>query len=241
MIPNVRTVTRGKVVALAAAGCALAAAAAGTGPYLSSHAVPDVPLRELLATAARERQRRRLEDGTFQPPEPTWADRVVEVVVVLAVGAVVVWALVRFVRLLARLVPLLLRRGTRGEETTAYDPGEESHEDAVTQLKQRVVTELDALSADLDALPEPREAVIACYVRMERALATAGLPRQANESPMELLSRVRTDLDVPEAAVRRLTALFTEARFSAHAVTDAMRHDARRALTGVTDALAVRA
>lgn len=238
MSPNVPRVTRGRAVALLAAGCALAAAATGTGPYLSSHAVPEQPLRRLIEAAARERQRQNA-GGTDGPRPRTWIEVLVEVLLVAAVAAAVCWLLVQFVRQLVRLGALVLRRSRGGDDTTSYDPGEESYDDAVTELRKRVAAELGALSADLDALPEPREAVIACYVRMERAFAGAGSARRPDESPLELLARVLTELDVPEADVRRLTDLFAEARFSHHPVTDEMRAAARRSLAAVHDALAV--
>ncbi|HVF03780.1 MAG TPA: DUF4129 domain-containing protein [Frankiaceae bacterium] len=218
-------------------GCALAAAAAGTGPYLGARDV-EPPMRRLLDAAARERQRRLL-----QQPErvrsTTAFETFVEGVFAVAILVGVLYALVVFVRLLRRLVALRLRRSRGGVGTDAYDPGEESADDAETALRRRVADELTALSADLDTVPDPREAVIACYVRMERAFADAGTARRPDESPLELLARVLDALAVPEADVRRLTALFNEARFSGHPVTDEMRAAARRSLAAVAGALAV--
>ena len=74
---------------------------------------------------------------------------------------------------------------------------------------------------------------------MERAFAQAGSARRPDESPMELLARVLDEQYVPEGDVRRLTALFAEARFSTHPVDDEMRAAARRSLDNVARALAV--
>ena len=233
-----RPVRRAAALGLLAAGCALAAAAAGTGPYLSTAREPQQPIRKLLDAAARERQRRFLQ----QPQADRDMTPVELAVELLFAGAILLGALylvVVFGRMLRRLVELRLRRSAGGTGTDEYDPGEESRDDAETALRRRVADELTALSADLDALPDPREAVIACYVRMERAFADAGAARAPNESPLELLARVLDQLAVPEADVRRLTGLFTEARFSAHPVTDEMRAAARRSLARVADALAV--
>jgi hypothetical protein len=87
----------------------------------------------------------------------------------------------------------------------------------------------DALAA-LDAERDPRRAIINAYVRMERALDDAGLGRRDSEAPREYLGRVAGALRGDERAARRLTALYEEARFSAHAVDEAMRAEAVAAL-----------
>lgn len=233
-----RPVRRLPALGLLVVGCGLAAAAAGTGPYLGQRDVQGPPLRSLLDATARERQRRLLQQpGRVREASPFETSLEALLGITIIVG--VLYALVLFGLLLGRLVALRLRRPGGGAGTGGYDPGEESADDAETALRRRVAGELTALSADLDTLPDPREAVIACYVRMERAFAEAGAARRPNESPLELLARVLDSLAVPEADVRRLTALFTEARFSGHPVTDEMRAAARRSLGAVADALAV--
>jgi hypothetical protein len=82
---------------------------------------------------------------------------------------------------------------------------------------------------DLRAGGDARLGVIRCYVRMERALAGAGVERGPAEAPREYLARVQSALGGTEAA-RRLTALFEEARFSAHRIGEPMRAAALEAL-----------
>ena len=229
-----RPVRRAPAYALLVAGCALAAAAAGSGPYLTR--TREVDVQRLLEAAARRQALRPVRLGERSPVSTT-----LDAVLMVLIGLGLLYGVYLFGRLLWGLRTLRLRRGREGRPTAEYDPGEESRDDAETELRRRVVDELAALSADLDALPDAREAVIACYVRMERAFAEAGAGRAPTESPMELLARVLDQLAVPEADVRRLTELFGEARFSAHPVTEEMRTAARRALAGVSDALAVRA
>jgi hypothetical protein len=230
-------VTRSRAIALLAAGCALAAAAAGTGPYLTDHP-RDNAAAALARRAVAERQRRLLRrPGRFRPI--TRFEIAVELVFLVLIVVAVTYALYRLALLLPKLVRLLFRRSRGTVGTVAYDPGEESYDDAETALRDRVAGELAALSADLETQADPREVVIACYVRMERAFAASGAARQPTESPLELLERVLGTLHVPAADVRRLTALFSEARFSTHPVTDEMRAAARRSLTAVADALAV--
>jgi hypothetical protein len=234
-------VTRARAVALLALGCALAAAAAGTGPFLVAEPRSQ-SFGTALRTLFRSRRARRL-PPTGRPRAAGRAlhvlDVVFQVAVVLVVGAALLYGLYHVVRALTRLARLLLDRARGGASASAYDPGEESRDDSETALRRRVAEELTTLSADLDGGTDPREVVIACYLRMEGALARAGSPRGATETPLELLSRVLGEQAVPEADVRRLTALFTEARFSAHPVTDEMRAAARRSVSAVADALAV--
>jgi hypothetical protein len=96
---------------------------------------------------------------------------------------------------------------------------------------------LDDTLADLYALRDPREAIIAAYGRMERLFASSGLPREPSEAPMEYLARALGELRASGSALTRLTALFQWAKFSAHDVSPAMRDEAVRALTLVRDEL----
>lgn len=95
---------------------------------------------------------------------------------------------------------------------------------------------LDALRAE----PDPRKAVIAAYARLERVLAANALERRDSETPNEYLARILADLGVERRSVRRLTDLFTEAKFSHHAVDAAMKEEAIDALSAVRDELRAR-
>jgi hypothetical protein len=90
----------------------------------------------------------------------------------------------------------------------------------------------------LEHSPGAREAIIACYAAMEEALAVAGVPRRAADTPEELLERAVGDGAVRTPAARRLTGLFREARFSRHDLADAQRHDASAALDEISGDLA---
>jgi Domain of unknown function (DUF4129) len=84
---------------------------------------------------------------------------------------------------------------------------------------------ITAGSAALDAIDDARQAIISCYAAMEDALATAGSPRRAADTPEELLGRADRDGTLRTPAAAQLTELFREARFSPHALGDA-EHDA---------------
>jgi Domain of unknown function (DUF4129) len=92
---------------------------------------------------------------------------------------------------------------------------------------------LDDLRAEKDA----RRAVIAAYARLERVLAASGLGRRPAEAPHEYLSRILPRLELDRGSVRRLTELFTRAKFSPHEVDAGMKDDAIEALTTVRDEL----
>jgi hypothetical protein len=97
---------------------------------------------------------------------------------------------------------------------------------------------LDESLDDLRAEPDPRRAVIAAYARLERVLASHGLPRKTSEAPLEYLSRMLGGLSVSPPAARRLTDLFERAKFSQHAVGPEMKEQAIDALVRVRDDLA---
>lgn len=98
----------------------------------------------------------------------------------------------------------------------------------------------DALEDTLDDLrrePDPRRAVIAAYARLERTLAASGLPRLGAETAQEYLARILDRLEVDPDAVRRLTGLFVEAKFSQHAIDGTAKEQAIATLAQVRDEL----
>jgi Domain of unknown function (DUF4129) len=107
-------------------------------------------------------------------------------------------------------------------------------EEAVTEsLVEMLEDTLDDLRAEVD----PRKAVIAAYARLERTLAAHGSAREAAETPEEYLQRILPRLAVDRRSIRRLTDLFTRAKFSQHDVDGGMKEEAIDALTQVRDEL----
>ncbi|MEU7217510.1 DUF4129 domain-containing protein [Nocardia iowensis] len=78
---------------------------------------------------------------------------------------------------------------------------------------------------------EPRTAIIACYVAMERGLAfdRAAAPL-VSDTPMEVLARAFERGALHDASARELVALFEEARFSPHAMLEWQRMRAEQLL-----------
>jgi hypothetical protein len=90
---------------------------------------------------------------------------------------------------------------------------------------------------DLRAEQDPRRAVIAAYARLERVLAAFGLGRRPAETPQEYLRRILPRLELERRSVRRLTDLFTRAKFSLHEVDAGMKDEAIESLTIARDEL----
>jgi outer membrane murein-binding lipoprotein Lpp len=104
-------------------------------------------------------------------------------------------------------------------------------------LAEQLAEILDDTLDDLRAETDPRRAVIAAYARLERVLAAHGTPRRPAETPEEYLARVLRDLEIDADAIRRLTDLFSRAKFSQHAVDIGMKEEAIEALEHVRDEL----
>jgi hypothetical protein len=97
----------------------------------------------------------------------------------------------------------------------------------------RLAELLEVTQADLEDEPDPRRAVIAAWIRMERGLAAAGLPRQAAEAPLEYVARALERASVQPASVRRLADLFERAKFSQHTIDEGMRAAAIEAVSTI--------
>jgi len=104
-------------------------------------------------------------------------------------------------------------------------------------IGQAIAAVLDDTLDDLRAEKDARRAVIAAYARLERVLAAHRRPRRAAETPDEYLRRILPLLEIDPRSVRRLTELFTRAKFSRHVVDSAMKDEAIAALSTVRDEL----
>src|SRR4051812_2693090 len=105
-----------------------------------------------------------------------------------------------------------------------------SEEAAMLEALDEVLADtLDDLRAERD----PRRAVIRTWARMERTFAAYGVPRAESEAPQEYVSRVLDRLGVSVASMRRLTQLFSRAKFSPHSIDAGMKDDAIGALAGL--------
>lgn len=106
------------------------------------------------------------------------------------------------------------------------------------RLPSSTVT-IDAASARAALLEgRPRNAIVACWVELERDAAAAGVPRLEAETSAEYAARVVRHAIGDPGPIDALAALYREARFSQHELTDAHRAQAMQALEAVLAALA---
>jgi Domain of unknown function (DUF4129) len=104
---------------------------------------------------------------------------------------------------------------------------------AATPIRETLADVLDETLDDLRNEEDPRKAVIGAYANMERTLAARGVPRHESEAPTEYLTRILEVVSVSGHSVRRLTGLFSRARYSPHEIDAEMKEQAIDALTGL--------
>ncbi len=79
----------------------------------------------------------------------------------------------------------------------------------------------------------PRDAIVECWLRLEAAVADAGVERRPADTSTELIERVLAGHRVDPAAIAQLAALYREARFSDHDMDEGARQAAIVALDTV--------
>lgn len=152
-------------------------------------------------------------DFTTGSEAPYWFGLLIKVLVVLLI-AVVVLALLRYVQALLRA------RAERARDTDF---------DVLPQGPAAVVDDAEAQFAALGT-GAPRNAIVACWLRLEDAVAEAGMPRRPSETSAELTARVLRHWSVDADVIADLADLYREARFSRHEMTEPSRTAAVEAL-----------
>jgi hypothetical protein len=148
---------------------------------------------------------------------PGWASKLLSGLCVALVAAVVV--LIIWMVLRERVVT---RKGRLPVEEEPAVPAAD---------REKVLAAVDAGLSDLnDSDADPRRAVIACWVRLEAAAASAGTPRQPGDSPTDLVLRLLSAHQVSAPVLYPLADLYRLARYATHAVDTGMRDRARSAL-----------
>ncbi|GGM16993.1 DUF4129 domain-containing protein [Dactylosporangium sucinum] len=220
-----RTISRWLPVlaVVAVLGIAIVAAA------LSSPEVTSLPVPELDPTAAptglptaEPSLRPTMPPGDGDPgfALPDWI-----LYGVTGLCAVVVIALV------AGLVYMFLRNaGPKAKPRLFVEP--EAPAPMQVDTGEEVVAAVDAGLAELaDTDGDPRRAVIACWVRLERAAAAAGTPRLVGDSPTELVTRLLAGHRVTRPTLEGLAEVYREARYATHPVDERSRQAAVGALS----------
>jgi hypothetical protein len=88
---------------------------------------------------------------------------------------------------------------------------------------RRIRRAMTAGLRELRAHTEPRQAIIACYARMEHLLEDHGVPALRHLTPQEYMGAALRGLDLPLDAFAGLIRLFELARYSLHPLDDAAR------------------
>jgi len=90
----------------------------------------------------------------------------------------------------------------------------------------------DALAADAGAqhaalrTGTPRNAIVECWLRLEAVVEDAGVEHDPTLTAAEFTATVLDRFDVDPAATSRLAALYREARFSTHPMSESHRQEA---------------
>jgi hypothetical protein len=138
------------------------------------------------------------------------------------------------------LVVALAWYGLRGRHREpAWDAEDDEEDEAPRRAGEDVVAALDDVLAELsDTDRDPRRAVIACWVRLERAAAAAGTPRQPGDTATDLVTRLLRGHRVSAEVLAGFAEIYREARYASHTVDEAMRTQARSALARLRAELA---
>jgi hypothetical protein len=108
----------------------------------------------------------------------------------------------------------------------------ERPENAPATLDDEVVAAIEAGLLELDEDgTDPRRAVIACWVRLERAAAGAGTARQKGDTSTDLVLRLLTGHRLSESVLTGFADVYRRARYASREVDETMRDQARSALT----------
>ena len=157
-----------------------------------------------------------------QHETPAWLLSLWQAVVYLIIAAV------------ATLILLIIIRVVRGVRLPKVEPKDNDWERVKAE---RLAEAVDTGLAQIDS-GTATDAVVACWVALEQAAASAGVPRDPSETPAEFTVRVLGIGGISEPELVRLGELYREARYSTHGSSEAARTEARTALLRLRDELA---
>jgi hypothetical protein len=157
------------------------------------------------------------EDARNDPIElPEWLSAVLRVVIVLIV----------FVTAIAVLMTAWRNRPrVRWRRKSTAEGDFEVLPDIAAAVVEQAAAQRAAL---LDGAP--RNAIVQCWLRLERDVAAAGLARDPADTSLEFTERVLARYTVDPEAITELAALYREARFSDHLLEESHRRTALDAL-----------
>ncbi len=216
-----------RLAAAVAIVAGLVALAAGSGP-VRIWTTPTTAIESPSVTAEPLATGTQALEEKVQGSPPEWnglAQRTLAVTLMLlssAVALLLIWG--------ARHWRLVSRFG-RGDNS-AHDVGLP----LVGESGQSMDLDVDAAFGALSR-GDPRNAIVACWVKLEQDAAAVGLSRHEAETPSEYVQRVVAASSIDDSAITELAGLYREARFSRHEFSDDDRARAALALNGVAEAL----
>lgn len=147
------------------------------------------------------------------------------------VVAVIVWGLKLLIAAIVVTIVVMVVRDLWSRRPTAL-PDPAANGAPIDTLPEVL---LEGAGARLEELRTgtPTDAIVACWVRLEEEVAAAGLKEDQSRTSSEVVERVLGKYAVDADAMAELAALYREARFSEHELTEAHRARARDALTTV--------
>jgi hypothetical protein len=163
-------------------------------------------------------------------PAPTWLEAIFWAIAI-GIALVILGYIGRF------LLGIIRETHLGGDDKEKKDRG--SPEMAAETVAKRLTEVVDEVLATIER-GETREAIIACWMRLEDVAAGVGVARRPAETAADFTERVLATYQVTAPALSELADLYREARFSAHTMGDAQRAAARTALETVRDDLVAR-
>jgi len=199
------------------------------GPAAFSPAPPPVPVPTAVAPTGPDREDT-VQEGETKDPIPRPPD---------AVAAATVWALLGWTVVVVACLLLAAVVVARAWLGRSRRPRAVAPAPAATTGRPVPVLEDGQARAQREALAtgSPRNGIVACWVELERSLASLGTPPRRSETPTEVTARLLAEHDVPADAAGRLLDAYRRARFSTHPVEEAERARAADALDAVHAAL----
>jgi hypothetical protein len=130
----------------------------------------------------------------------------------------------------------------RGLHMALHYGNQISHEtDREDELKKKAADVIQHAVLGLKTTKEYREIILQCYKQMCSIFADSGIAINQNETAREFATSISSKLHMGTEAVRGLTFLFEEARYSDHHMTDEQRISALSNLESLRQALSINA
>lgn len=212
---------------LAVVGLLIAAGAAASSVALPLYRAPvnHQPAGQLEQTSPAPLPTKGARPGTTATM-PAWVDLAFAVI-----GAVIAIVILWF------LFNLLKHTGSRFRRRTLIRRTPQPP----ANVEEELLSAVDAGLSELrEAESDPRRVVIACWVRLERAAASAGTQRLPGDTSTDLVLRLLAGHRLSETVLTGFADVYRAARYASHDVDERTRDQARAALGRLRDELASR-